>query len=214
MHGKGEDMVSISDRVAIIGMGCTRFGERWDQSPDDLLVDAVYEAIADAGVDREAIQAAWVATDLMATAEVLGRPLKLGIPITRVENACAGGTEAFRAACYAVAAGIYDVALAVGVEKLKDSGFSGIDVRGLQPSSEVELPLVPTRAFAMRAISYCEKYGYSLDQLRTAMAKLMVESHKNGRLNPRAHFRREITLEQVLNAPMISYPLGVFAAAV
>lgn len=202
-------MISIKDRVAIIGMGCIRFGERWDQSPDDMLVDVVYEAIEDAGIDREAIQAAWIGSSRMAMGQVLGRPLKLRIPITRVENACAGGTESFRGACYAVAAGIYDIAIAAGVEKLKDSGYSGLDIRGGQPSSEVEPALPPPTGFAMRAISYCHKYGYSVEQLKEASAKLMVESHKNGSLNPRAHFRRTITEEQVINAPMIAYPLGV-----
>ena len=108
---------SIKDRVAIAGMGCTKFGERWDASMDDLLVDATYAALADAGIGIEEIQAAWFGTNSSTnTGMGLSGPLRLQyIPVTRVENACATASEAFRNACYAVAAGIYDIVLAIGV---------------------------------------------------------------------------------------------------
>ena len=123
-------MQSIADKVAIIGMGCTKFGENWDQSGEDMIVDAAYEAFEDAGVAPQDIQAAWVGTHSSgATGQVLSRPLKLQyIPITRVENACATAQDALRNACFAVAAGMYDVVLALGFEKLKDSGLSGLPV--------------------------------------------------------------------------------------
>jgi len=124
---------SIKDRVAIVGMGCTKFGERWDASADDLLVEAAYEAFEDAGIGPEDIQAAWLGVTMSAdnmkgsTGMVLSQPLRLPyIPVTRVENACATASDAFRNGCYAVAAGIYDMVLTIGVEKFKDSGISGI----------------------------------------------------------------------------------------
>ena len=121
-------MESIKNKVAIIGMGCVKFGENFDQSIDDMLIDAAYEAYEDAGIDRKDIQAAWFG-NLWAgdTGQILATPLKLSyIPVTHVENACATGSEALRGACYAVASGGCDVALAIGVEKLKDSGFMGL----------------------------------------------------------------------------------------
>ncbi len=120
----------IRDKVAIIGMGCTRFGELWDKGPEDLMVDAFKEALDDAKIEKKDIQAAWqggpefVAVSLGDSACPLAETLKLPyIPVTRVENMCASGSEAFRAACYAVAAGACDIAMALGVEKLKDTGY-------------------------------------------------------------------------------------------
>lgn len=204
-------MVSIADRVAVIGMGCTKFGERWDQSGDDMLIDACYEAFEDAKVEPEAIQAGWVAVTVGLQGAVLGEPLKLRVPITRVENACAGGTDAFRNGCYAVALGVYDVVLVAGVEKMKDMGVSGLaGATKPGPSSEVQPGLQPPSLFAMRALRYCHQYGYSVEQLKRTLANIVVESHDSGYLNPRAHFRRRLTIEQVLNAPLIAYPLGLF----
>ena len=123
---------SIKDRVAVVGMGCSKFGERWDASMDDLIVEAAYEAFQDAGIESKDIQAAWVGTSTGATGMTLSEPLRLQyIPITRVENACATASDAFRNASYAVAAGIYDIVLALGVDKFKDSGISGLSDGGI-----------------------------------------------------------------------------------
>ena len=118
----------IRDRVAIVGMGCTRFDEHWDKGTDDLLVDAANEAIASAGIAKDDVDAFWLGTMASGMSGMtLAKPLKLDTkPVTRLENLCATGSEAFRNACYAVAAGAYDMAMAIGVEKLKDSGFSGL----------------------------------------------------------------------------------------
>ncbi|MGE4335952.1 MAG: acetyl-CoA acetyltransferase, partial [Pigmentiphaga sp.] len=122
----------IKDKVAILGMGCSKFGERWDCSPEDLMVEAYGEAMADAGIGPEQLGAAWFSThmDDVGTGRggtPLGIALRLpNIGVTRVENFCAGGSEAIRAAVYAVAAGACDIALAVGVEKLKDTGYGGL----------------------------------------------------------------------------------------
>ena len=204
-------MRGIKDRVAIIGMGCTKFGERWDASAADLMVEASYEAFADAGVEAKNIQAAWLGTvSSFRTGQPLAQALKLDyIPITRVENACATATDAFRNACYAVAAGIYDIVLAVGVEKLKDSGFSGLAIPE-SPGSDVNPPTPPPAQFAMAATHYFHQYEIPYDEGRRTLAQIAVKNHHNGTLNPRAHFQREITTEQVVNAPMIAWPLGLF----
>src|ERR687892_1652527 len=118
----------IKDRVAIVGMGCTPFGEHWDKSVDDLLVEAVKEASTTSGIPLADVDAFWLGTLASGLSGLtLSRPLKLDYkPVTRVENFCATGSESFRNACYAVASGAYDVVMAIGVEKLKDSGFSGL----------------------------------------------------------------------------------------
>ncbi len=208
---KDREMQGIKDRVAIIGMGCTKFGERWDAGPADLVVEAAYEAYEDAGIDGNDIQAAWVGTvGTFRTGQPLAQALKLDyIPITRVENACATATDAFRNASYAVAAGIYDIVLALGVEKLKDSGFSGLTTPE-GPSSEVNPPVPPPSQFALAATRYFHHYGFSYEEGKRVLAQIASKNHHNGTLNPKAHFQREVTVDQVMNAPMVAWPLGLY----
>ena len=118
----------IKDRVAIVGMGCTRFVEHWDLGLDDLLINAANEAYASAGIEKSAVDAYWLGTAQGGMSGItLARPLQLeNKPVTRVENYCATGAEALRQATYAVASGAYDVAMAIGVEKTKDSGYQGL----------------------------------------------------------------------------------------
>ncbi len=114
-------MESIKDRVAIVGMGCSKFGERWDMGAEDLLVESCYEAFEDAGIESKDIQAAWFGTTGLNTGQPLASAIKTEyIPITRVENACATATDAMMNACFAVAAGVYDLVLVAGVEKSAD----------------------------------------------------------------------------------------------
>jgi acetyl-CoA C-acetyltransferase len=209
----------IRDKVAIIGMGCTKFGERWDVGSEGLMVEAFEEAIADAGIERREIQAAWFGTcfeeiNVGKSALPLSMTLRLPrIPVTRVENFCATGTEAFRGACYAVACGAYDVALALGVEKLKDIGYGGLPNFGATAGSLTWqwMPNVTAPgAFAQLATAYAAKYAISHEDLRRAMAHVSAKSHANGALNPKAHLRRPVTVAQVLAAPIIAYPLGLF----
>jgi acetyl-CoA C-acetyltransferase len=204
-------MAGIRDRVAVVGMGCTRFGERWDMGGLDLLVDAAYEAYEDAGLENKDIQAAWFGSTQWNTGQPLAQALKLEyIPITRVENACATGTDAFRNACYSVAAGIYDIVMVAGMEKLKDSGFTGLGSAPVVSTAEVLAPTPPPVQFALAATRYAHHYGYPMDELKKALARLEVKNHHNGALNPKAHFQREITMDTVLNAPWIAWPLGLF----
>ena len=204
-------MQGIKDRVAIIGMGCTSFGERWDAGHEDLLVEAVYEAYEDAGVNPKDVQAAWVGTvGSFNTGQALARSLKTDyIPITRVENACATATDAFRNASYAVAAGIYDIVLVAGVEKLKDSGFSGLAF-GDAPGSDVTPSVPPPSQFALAATRYFHQYGIPYEEGKRVLAQIASKNHHNGTLNPKAHFQREVSVEQVLSAPMIAWPLGLY----
>src|SRR3982750_4109728 len=150
----------IRDRVAIVGMGCTSFGERWDKGVNDLLIDASKDALASAGVELRDVDAFWLGTLFSGQSGLpLSRPLKIDYkPVSRLENYCATGSEAFRNACYAVASGAYDMAMAIGVEKLKDSGFSGLVVsRPIDDGTRAEL--TAPASFSFLAPAYFNKYG-------------------------------------------------------
>jgi acetyl-CoA C-acetyltransferase len=208
----------IKDKVAIIGMGCTKFGERFDAGPQDLIVEAFVECLADAGIEKNAIQAAWWGVHMPDIsvgrgATTLGIALKLPfIPITRVENFCATGSEALRGAVYGVASGAYDVCLALGMEKLKDTGYGGLPLAGgLGYKAPLSMfNLTAPGGFAMMATKYFSQYNLSPQDGKMMLAKVSSKSHHNGALNPKAHLRKEITVEQIVNAPIIAWPLGLF----
>ncbi len=209
-------MGTIKDKVAIIGMGCTKFGELWDKSVNDLIIDATFEACEDAGVELKDVEAAWLGTVFSGhTALSLSPALKLQyIPVTRVENMCATGTEALRAAAYAVAAGACDIALAVGVEKLKDTGWTGVQPtnvvgRSTMGTTGTEMELSPPAMFSLLAMKYFQYYQLDPEEGKRLLAEIAVKNHRNGSLNPRAHFQNELTVEQVLKAPIVAWPLGV-----
>ena len=207
-------MPGVRNKVAIIGMGCTRFGERWDKSVGDLIVEACYEAFEDAGVEPKDIQAGWLSTVWSGElGRTLAYPLKIGfIPITRVENRCASGHDAFINACYAVACGAFDLVLVCGVEKLKDTGLPiPGDYNPTQLySSRVDTGFLPATAWAMFALRYFHHYGIPVEEGKRILAKIAVKNHFNGSLSPKAQFQRRITIEQALNAPTVAWPLGLY----
>jgi acetyl-CoA C-acetyltransferase len=207
----------IRDKVAILSMGCSRFGERWDAGPEDLMLEAFNEALQSSGIDKSQIGAAWLGVCLEEnnvgkTAGPLAQALRLpGIAATRVENACATGSEALRGAAYAIASGAYDFVLALGVEKLKDTGYGGLPVRTRGVNNDLWLPnTTAPGAFAQLASAYAAKHGVNMKDLKRAMAHVSVKSHENGALNPKAHLRNRITEEDVLKAPTIAAPLGLY----
>jgi len=208
----------IRDKVVILGMGCTKFGERWESAPEDLAVEAFMECLEDAGIEKKDIEASWLGSHIDEISigkggNFLGMALKLPlVPVTRTENFCASGTEAFRGACYGVASGAYDIALAQGVEKLKDTGYGGL------PDSpafgQMQAMIGPNASapglFAQLATAYSAKYNVPMEKIKEAMAHISWKSHQNGVKNPRAHLRKPIPIEQIMGAPMIAYPLGLF----
>lgn len=206
-------MENIRDKVAIIGMGCTKFGERWDADIESLLVEAAYEAFEDAGVMAKDIQAAWLGTMQSSfSGQSLAQALKFDyIPISRVENFCATGSDAFMNACFGVTSGMYDIAMVAGVEKFKDNPYTGLGIgTSLNLTSGVEPLTPPPVQFALAATRYAYHYNIPMEELKKILAKIAVKNHRHGALNPKAHFQREITIEQVLNVPMIAWPLGLF----
>lgn len=206
------------DGVSIVGAGMVRFGERFESSYEDLALEA-YEAClnsVDAGIDPDRPRAAWLSTalgGLIRREAVTGASLAdpLGFyprPVSRIENACAGGSDAIRNAAYAVAAGAYDVVLVLGVEKMRDlpTRASLIAQRGTMS----HLWWHPRGAtspylFAQHA-TVLEEAGMLT---REDMARVSVKNHEHGALNPLAFMRNLVTIDQVLSSPPICEPLGV-----
>lgn len=210
----------IRDKVAILGMGCSRFGERWNCNAEDLILEAFKEGIQDAGIDKNEIQAAWLGTWAAAqhvgpSALPLTTTLRLPyIAATRVENYCASGTEAFRGAVYAVASGAVDFALALGVEKLKDTGYGGLPAGGAGALPAMwRCNMSAPGAFAQLASAYRARYGVSAADLKQSIAHVSWKSHANGAKNPKAHFQKAVDMETILKAPIIAEPLGLFDCA-
>jgi acetyl-CoA C-acetyltransferase len=149
------------------------------------------------------------------TGQYLANALKTQyIPVTRLENACATGSDAIRNAAYAVAAGMYDVVLAIGVEKLKDNGYRGLPDsdwwwQSHQNTYRASAASGPS-AFAMMASGYFTKYGIDPDEGKKLLAMIEVNNHRNGALNSKAQFQKEVSLETVLNAPTVAWPLGLY----
>lgn len=205
----------IKDRVALLGMGCSRFGERWDMDGPALIVEAFEEALGDAGIDASELEAGWFGHAGAAVgpgAIPLAIALRLhNIPMTRVENACATGTEALRGAAYAVASGACDIAFALGVEKLKDAGYGGLPAGSRGPFYDAtNANITAPGAFAQLAAGYSARHGVPKKDLKRAMAHISVKSHRNAANNPKAHLRNVITESQVLEAPLIADPLGLY----
>lgn len=209
----------IKDKVAIIGMGCTKFGEHWEKGSEDLMVEAFQEALEDAGIEKKEIQAAWLGSgigdvNVGLSALPLSLALKLPmIPVTKVENFCATGSEALRGAVYAVASGAHDICLAVGVEKLKDTGYGGLpDMPSLMGTKNryIMPNITAPGGFAMMASAYFKKHGIDPKEGKRVLAMISAKSHKNGAKHPKAHLRKEVTVEQIMKAPIIASPLGLF----
>ncbi len=204
----------IADRVAVIGMGCTRFAEHWDASLDDLIIDAAHSAYRSAGITQDDIDAFWFGTSQSAASGLaMAGPLKIhGKPVTRVENYCATGSEALRQACYAVASGAYDTAMALGAEKVKDGGYQGLNGMPI-PTDGTQRTLTAAAMFSLILPAYANRYGVDLDELRSVVAQIGAKNHRNGARNPLAQFRREISAERICAMPAVAGMLSVFDCA-
>ncbi|MBD3213095.1 MAG: acetyl-CoA acetyltransferase [Candidatus Lokiarchaeota archaeon] len=199
----------IRDKVAIIGADATKYGELWDYNQYDLLYEAAHGAFDDAGITKDDIDAAWVGIFYYFTGlsgSTVEDILKLGgKPITRTENYCASGMDAFRNACFAVASGAYDVVMACGVEKLMDEGSSGLPGFKIFGHPVFPTPSAPAM-FSMAATRSFKEFGWEKEDL----ARVAVKNHENGYYHPKAHFRSKVDIETVMRAPMIADPLGRF----
>ena len=208
------------NRVAIIGVGCSKFGEMWDSGFRDIVISAGVEALEDAGLEGKEIEAMFVGN--MSGGRYLAQEhiaaliadyaglAEFNIPSTRVEVADASGGLALRQAYMAVASGMHDIVIAAGAEKVTDVG-NPMDIMTSSIDREWEgfvgatLPAL----YAIIARLHMEKFGTKEEDL----ALISVKNHKNGALNPKAQFRREISLETALNSTYVAEPLKLFDCA-
>ena len=193
--------------VAIIGAGLVPFGKYPEKTLADIAWPAVKQAIQDSGIKKNDIGAAYCGTALggmMAGQRILKIVGLTGLPIINIENACSSSSTAFREAWIAVAAGIYDAALVIGVEKLTKFGGGTLPLE--KEDWEVAHGLVMPALYAMRARRYMHEYGLTEDQL----AMVSVKARKHGGLNPDAQFRDPVTIEQVKQARPVADPMTLF----
>ena len=199
--------------VAVVGVGQTKFGEHWNKSLRDLIVEAGNLAIKDAGIDRRAIEALYIGS--MSPGRYTGQEhlgalaadfLQLRVPATRFEGACASGSLALRNAYINVASGRQDVAIVLGVEKMTDvSGAEAITSLAAAGDQEWEAAIGLTFGglYALMARKHMHDYGTTREQ----MALVSVNNHKNGVNNPWAQFRSPITVNDVLTSSLVADPL-------
>jgi acetyl-CoA C-acetyltransferase len=204
----------IRDRVAIISVGCTPFKEHWDKGADDLLIDAAAATTGQVDLKLNDIDAFWFGT---AQSAMSGVPLASALhlknkPVSRVENYCATGSEALRQACYAVASGAYDTAMAIGVEKVKDAGYQGLNAFPI-PNDGTARTLTAAAMFSLVLPAYAQRYGVDPNELRATVARIASKNHHNGVANPLAQFRREMTVEQICAMPAVAGQLSVMDCA-
>jgi len=201
--------------IAIIGIGVTKFGELFHQSYDDLVRDAAKQAVNDAQISMDEIGAAWLSTAFPEIGVFKGRsgmdlsePLSLyNIPVTRVSNFCASGADAIRNAVNALRAGECDVAMALGVEKLRDRQPQDSIVKMMVEYGHPFLQKGFTAAgtFAVYANRMMKEY----DLTREDISNVSVKNHLHGSLNEKAFYRKPCSLEEVMKSQMVADPLTV-----
>ena len=206
--------------VAIIGTGCTKFGELWDSSLRDIFVEAGVSAIVDAGIQGEDIDGLYMGNMSggrfveqehvgSLIADYSGLASNLHVPATRVEAACASGGLALRQGILAVASGHADIIVAAGGEKMTDVDLdTATDALAAAADREWEGIMGATfpGLYAMIARLHMHKYGTTSEQ----MAAVSVKNHHNGTMNPIAQFKNEITIDTVLQSNMVADPLHMF----
>jgi acetyl-CoA C-acetyltransferase len=203
-------------RVGVIGVGVTKFGLH-DRTSAELFAEAAHDALTDAAIPASAIQALYYGNVVGGETEhqlhtgpqaasVLGIP---SVPTTRFETACASSHAAFRHAVMEIAAGVSDVVLVGGAERvLNVSTAESTEYFAYASDAVWEQPLGLTfpGVFALIARAHMEKYGTTEAQ----MAAVAVKNHRHGALNPKAQFQKQITIEQVLRSAYVADPLKLF----
>lgn len=204
----------IAGEVAIVGVATTAFGVLHERGYTELIAEAAFGAVEDAGLSLDAIGSAWLGTAEpgltglvgdagTAVAEAIGFAPR---PVTRVANFCCTGMEAVRAAALDVAAGEHELVLAVGAEKMRDVPSRGSLVARTANLTHPTIAKGRTAPgqFALLANAYMERFGVA----RETLARVAVKNHEHATRNPKAHFRKPVTVEQVLAAPLVAEPFG------
>ena len=205
--------------VAIVGIGCTKFGEMWDKSFRDLFIEAGLMALEDAGMsgaDVEALYGGNMSSGIFIEQEHVGALIadysgliSNSVPSTRVEAACASGGLALRSGVIAVASEYHDIVISAGIEKMTDVGpEKAMDALAAAADREWEAAVGATfpGLYAMMARAHMNEFGTTREQL----AQVAVKNHYHGSMNPKAQFRNRITIDAVINSPLVADPLRLF----
>lgn len=210
--------MSFKDKIAIIGAGCTKFGENFNKSYSDMVFEAAQEAFQDGGVESKDIDAAWLGTAFPDAGVYKGRsgmdlaePLAMfDIPISRVSNYCATGGDAFRNGCNSLLSGESDVVLALGAEKLRDRTPQDSIVKMMVDTGHpiCQKGFTAAGTFAVVGTRYMHVYG----DIREHLSKIAVKNHYHGSLNPKAHYQKPITLEYAMKSPMVAFPVNLMGS--
>jgi acetyl-CoA C-acetyltransferase len=205
--------------VAIVGIGCTKFGEMWDKSFRDLFIEAGLMALEDAGMsgaDVEALYGGNMSSGVFIEQEHVGALIadysgliSNSVPSTRVEAACASGGLALRSGIIAVASEYHDIVISAGIEKMTDVGpEKAMDALAAASDREWEAALGATfpGLYAMMARAHMDEFGTTREQL----AQVAVKNHYHGSMNPKAQFRNTITIDAVISSPLVADPLRLF----
>ena len=208
--------MSYKDKISIVGAGCTQFGENFELSYQDMIYHAALEACQEAGVEFTDLEAAWLGTAFpdagvykgrsgMDLAEAIG---VFDIPITRVSNYCATGGDAVRNAMNSILAGQHDLVLALGVEKLRDRTPTESIVKMMVDAGHpiYQKGFTAAGTFAVYATRHFKDFGTTREDL----SQISVKNHKHALHNPKAHMRKELSLEDVMRSPMVAYPITLF----
>ena len=202
------------NRVAVIGAGIIKFGELFEQSYEQMAAGAFAAAVdsVDEGFEPTQVEAAFVATQrgtLWGQEGIGGNTIPTaiglaGIPCTRIENACPSGSDAFRVGAMAVASGVHDVVLVIGVEKMRDKSAD----EGLLARAAAGHPIFTRGETAPVLFApFATRHMYEFGTTREMLASVAVKNHHNGSLDPYAHFQNEITIDDVLKSPAVCAPL-------
>ena len=192
--------------VAIIGVGSTLFGKLPEKLPYELGAEAARAAIEDAGIRQRDLQFAYCANlygGMVIGQAIMGEIGVTDIELTNVENACAGGTTALRKAWWDIASGLYDTGLVVGVESISTSPIAGKLIPPAKGDITGELGMNMVAKFALTQRRYMDTYNISLEQI----AQVSVKNHRNGCLNPYSQYRKELTIEEIINSRPICEPI-------
>jgi acetyl-CoA C-acetyltransferase len=205
--------------VAIVGIGCTKFGEMWDKSFRDLFIEAGLMALEDAGMSGAHVEALYggnMSSGIFIEQEHVGALIadysgliSSSVPSTRVEAACASGGLALRSGVIAVASEYHDIVISAGIEKMTDVGpEKAMDALAAAADREWEAAVGATfpGLYAMMARAHMNEFGTTREQL----AQVAVKNHYHGSMNPKAQFRNRITIDAVINSPLVADPLRLF----
>ena len=205
--------------VAIVGIGCTKFGEMWDKSFRDLFIEAGLMALEDAGMSGAHVEALYggnMSSGIFIEQEHVGALIadysgliSNSVPSTRVEAACASGGLALRSGVIAVASEYHDIVISAGIEKMTDVGpEKAMDALAAAADREWEAAVGATfpGLYAMMARAHMNEFGTTREQL----AQVAVKNHYHGSMNPKAQFRNRITIDAVISSPLVADPLRLF----